>query len=142
MSARERLGRDHPIFIERSGRRRRLLRSFAAVLGCACAGYLVFLTLVLHALQQPADRTPPRITEPLRTGDARHDTQVGHGGGDKRAPRGDRGDRTDHQRGDPPPEGHRRPGPDASAPARTGAPTGPSAAPAAPTAPTAPQGER
>ncbi|WP_208883382.1 hypothetical protein [Streptomyces armeniacus] len=77
MSPGRRLGRrNRPVFIERSGRRRRLLRSFAAVLGCACAGYLVFLTLVFHALQQPAGKAPPKISEPLPTSNARHDSRL------------------------------------------------------------------
>ncbi|WP_327352905.1 hypothetical protein [Streptomyces sp. NBC_01304] len=76
MTRGRRLGRrNRPVFIERSGRRRRVLRSLAAVLGCACAGYLVFLTVVLEAVQPPADRTPPTMYEPLPTGNARHDSE-------------------------------------------------------------------
>ncbi|MDG4858387.1 hypothetical protein P8605_09520, partial [Streptomyces sp. T-3] len=78
MSRSRRLARrNHPVFIERSGRRRRLLRSLAAVLDCACAGYLVFLTVVLEAVQPPADRTPPKMYEPLPTSNARHDSEPG-----------------------------------------------------------------
>lgn len=64
--------------MEHSGRRRRLLRYCATVLGCACAGYLVFLTLVVHALADPGGKTPPQITEPLPTSNARHDSRLGH----------------------------------------------------------------
>jgi hypothetical protein len=56
--------RGRPVFMERSGRRRRLLRGTALLLACACAGYiLVYLATVAAALQPPADTQPPRIGE-------------------------------------------------------------------------------
>ncbi|NBE52947.1 hypothetical protein [Streptomyces boluensis] len=74
--ARRRGRRNRPVFIERSGRRRRLLRSFAAVLGCACAGYLLFLVVLVDALRQPAGTAPPSMDVPLQTTNARYDTTV------------------------------------------------------------------
>ncbi|MDQ8702599.1 hypothetical protein RCO28_08870 [Streptomyces sp. LHD-70] len=68
--------RNRPVFIERSGRRRRVLRSVAAVLGCACAGYLLFLVVLVDAVRQPAGTAPPRMDVPLQTTHARHDTTV------------------------------------------------------------------
>ncbi|MFC7310426.1 hypothetical protein ACFQVC_40220 [Streptomyces monticola] len=77
MTPGRRLGRrNRPVFIERSGHRRRLMRSLAAMLGCACAGYLVFFFVVFDALQQPAGKAPPRMDEPLPTSNARHDSRI------------------------------------------------------------------
>lgn len=80
MTPNRRLGRrNRPVFIERSGRRRRLLRSVAAVLGCACAGYLLFLVVLVDALREPPGTAPPRMDVPLQTTNARHDTAVHDG---------------------------------------------------------------
>ncbi|MFM9371954.1 hypothetical protein [Streptomyces sp. Da 82-17] len=64
------------MFIERAGRRRRVLRQLAALLGCACAGYLLFLVVLVDAVRQPAGTAPPRMDVPLQTTNARHDTTV------------------------------------------------------------------
>ncbi|MDI3409184.1 hypothetical protein [Streptomyces cavernicola] len=74
--ARRRGRRNRPVFIERAGRRRRVLRQLAAVLGCACAGYLMFLVVLVDAVRQPAGTAPPRMDVPLHTTNARHDTTV------------------------------------------------------------------
>ncbi|MGW0731981.1 hypothetical protein [Streptomyces sp. NPDC002851] len=83
--------RNRPVFIERSGLRRKLLRYLAVTLGCACAGYLVFLGVIVGALKDPGRQLPPRMDEPLPTGNARHEygwrgERPGGSGGDADGP--------------------------------------------------------
>lgn len=55
------------MFVERFGRRRRLLRWAALFLGCACAGYIAaFVFAMAGAFQDPAGEPPPRLGEQER----------------------------------------------------------------------------
>ncbi|MGW5734044.1 MULTISPECIES: hypothetical protein [Streptomyces] len=48
-----------PVFIDRSGLRRRTLQGMALVVGCACLGYLVFVGTLVGGLLQPVGTRPP-----------------------------------------------------------------------------------
>ncbi|MFD3912953.1 hypothetical protein [Streptomyces sp. NPDC058603] len=50
---------NQPIFIERSGKRRRIVRFAAIALGGACGAYLMFVAIVIAGLWLPAGQQTP-----------------------------------------------------------------------------------
>jgi hypothetical protein len=57
-----------PIFVDRSGWRRRTLQGVALVVGCACLGYLAFVGALISGLREPVGTHPPRTNVPAPVG--------------------------------------------------------------------------
>ncbi|POX38844.1 hypothetical protein C3486_20955 [Streptomyces sp. Ru73] len=53
------------MFIDNSGWRRRLSRVLAVTVGCACAGYLMLVGVLVGGLWQPVGSQPPSTKGPL-----------------------------------------------------------------------------
>ncbi|MFF0741700.1 hypothetical protein ACFYVL_14990 [Streptomyces sp. NPDC004111] len=100
-----------PIFVDRSGWRRRTLQGLALVVGFACLGYLFFVGALISGLRQPVGTRPPSTNgsapgdpgtakSPHGTGtpaDAQaRENRAGREPGESRAARGTREDRAAH----------------------------------------------
>lgn len=57
-----------PIFVDRSGWRRRTLQGLALVVGCACLGYLLFVGALINELREPVGTHPPSTNVPAPYG--------------------------------------------------------------------------
>lgn len=71
-----------PVFIDRSGWRRRALQGVALAVGCACLGYLLFVGTLVSGLRQSVGTHPPSMNGPAGPVSSRPDTakpQHGHG---------------------------------------------------------------
>jgi hypothetical protein len=79
---------NRPIFIERSGKRRRILRFTAIALGGACGAYLTFAAIVVAGLWQPAGQQPPTTGDAVPAAPVRHDAGQGAGDGEEGRPSG------------------------------------------------------
>jgi len=66
---------NNPIFLDNSGRRRRVLWYIAVTMGFVCTGYLVLFAVVL-GLQQSVEKAPPRMDEPLPGSAVRHESEA------------------------------------------------------------------
>ncbi|MEV4972294.1 hypothetical protein [Streptomyces scopuliridis] len=66
---------NRPIFIERSGKRRRILRLTAIALGSACGAYLMFVAIVIAGLWLPAGQHTPTTGVTLPATPVHHETQ-------------------------------------------------------------------
>ncbi|MEV8021250.1 hypothetical protein AB0O76_33925 [Streptomyces sp. NPDC086554] len=67
--SRRREQRNRQIFVDGSGRRRRLLRYAALLVACACAGYLLLLaTALTGVLRQHAGAAPGAVEPAPATG--------------------------------------------------------------------------
>ncbi|RPK54118.1 hypothetical protein EES43_29515 [Streptomyces sp. ADI96-02] len=72
---------NRPIFIERSGIRRKVLRSAAIALGGACGAYLIFAALLVAGFWQPAGQQgPPGTGASFPTAPGQHEAGRSHGG--------------------------------------------------------------
>ncbi|OKI00974.1 hypothetical protein A6A06_19010 [Streptomyces sp. CB02923] len=100
----------HPVFISRSGWRRRTLQVVALAVGCACFGYLLFVGMLISGLRQPVGTHPPSMTGPVPSGPVAGTSQYGRGAPARaeahRPPAGARADRDDRRR---PPAGRSAP---------------------------------
>ncbi|MFB6981355.1 hypothetical protein [Streptomyces scopuliridis] len=79
---------NRPIFIERSGKRRKILRLMAIALGSVCGAYLMFVAIVIAGLWLPAGQHTPTTGFTLPATPAHHETQ-----------RSPRADEEGHQQG-------------------------------------------
>jgi hypothetical protein len=75
-SRRRRADENHPIFIASSGRRRRLVRTAAVTVGCACTGYMALFVAVFGGVHDPAGDQPPRMDQPLPSSSSQDDSDV------------------------------------------------------------------
>ncbi|MEV0526218.1 hypothetical protein AB0I66_22525 [Streptomyces sp. NPDC050439] len=57
-----------PVFIDRSGWRRRTLQGLGLLVGCGCLGYLLFAGTVISGLWQPVGTHPPSTDAPASSG--------------------------------------------------------------------------
>lgn len=57
-----------PVFIDRSGWRRRTLQGLGLLVGCACVGYLLFAGTLISGLWQPVGTHPPSTDAPASSG--------------------------------------------------------------------------
>ncbi|MEV6753186.1 hypothetical protein [Streptomyces sp. NPDC051214] len=53
-----------PVFIDRSGWRRRTLQGVGLIVGCGCLGYLLFAGTLISGLWQPVGTHPPSTDAP------------------------------------------------------------------------------
>ncbi|MGW7072398.1 hypothetical protein ACWGII_13385 [Streptomyces sp. NPDC054855] len=88
-----------PVFIDQSGWRRRTLQGLGLLVGCACAGYLLFAGTLISGLWQPVGTHPPRTDAPASSGTSARDASnpdasPGSGGLSAEA----RADRDEHRR--------------------------------------------
>ncbi|MEU1706676.1 hypothetical protein ABZ478_14880 [Streptomyces sp. NPDC005706] len=56
--------RRRPVFIDQSGRRRRLMQLVSLSVGLACSGYLLFVGTLVGGLMEPMGSAPPRTHVP------------------------------------------------------------------------------
>ncbi|KOT87350.1 hypothetical protein ADK86_36065 [Streptomyces sp. NRRL F-5755] len=100
----------HPVFISRSGWRRRTLHGVAVAVGCSCLGYLVFVGMLISGLRQPVGTHPPSMNGPAPSGPGTGASQYGRGAPARaeahRPSAGDRAGRDDRRR---PPAGRSAP---------------------------------
>ncbi|MEU5014063.1 hypothetical protein AB0G35_27980 [Streptomyces sp. NPDC021749] len=68
-----------PVFIGKSGWRRRTLQGLALALGCACLGYLLFVGTLISGLRQSVGTHPPSMNGPVPSGPGTGTSQHGHG---------------------------------------------------------------
>ncbi|MGW6025443.1 hypothetical protein [Streptomyces sp. NPDC055099] len=57
-----------PVFIDRSGWRRRTLQGLGLLVGCGCLGYLLFAGTLISGLWQPVGTHPPSTDAPASSG--------------------------------------------------------------------------
>lgn len=57
-----------PVFIDRSGWRRRTLQGLGLLVGCGCLGYLLFAGTLISGLWQPVGTHPPSTVAPASSG--------------------------------------------------------------------------
>ncbi|MFD8548215.1 hypothetical protein [Streptomyces sp. NPDC059649] len=99
-----------PVFIGRSGWRRRMLQALALAVGCACLGYLLFVGTLISGLRQSVGTHPPSMNGPVPSGPDTGTAQRGHGAPARaeahRPPARAHVDRDDHRR---PPAGRAAP---------------------------------
>ncbi|MFD7669166.1 hypothetical protein [Streptomyces sp. NPDC059788] len=69
----------HPVFIARSGWRRRTLQGAALAVGCACLGYLLFVGTLISGLRQPVGTHPPSMNGPVPSGPDAGKSRYGRG---------------------------------------------------------------
>ncbi|UNZ08074.1 hypothetical protein SRIMHP_03835 [Streptomyces rimosus subsp. rimosus] len=69
----------HPVFISRSGWRRRTLQGMALAVGCSCLGYLAFVGMLVSGLRQPVGTHPPSMNGPAPSGPGTGTSQYGRG---------------------------------------------------------------
>ncbi|MFH8748127.1 hypothetical protein ACH4GK_31360 [Streptomyces rimosus] len=68
-----------PVFISRSGWRRRTLQGAALAVGCSCFGYLLFVGMLISGLRQPVGTHPPSMNGPVASGPDTGTSQYGRG---------------------------------------------------------------
>ncbi|MEU8585928.1 hypothetical protein AB0C59_02805 [Streptomyces sp. NPDC048664] len=95
---------NHPIFVERSGKRRKVLRYTAVALGGACGAYLVFAAVVMAGLWQSLGHQPSGTGGTIPAAPAGHHVQPGaaKGSGSGRQPVPPPADASSHPRGGTP----------------------------------------
>ncbi|MFF4948378.1 hypothetical protein ACWC2K_30370 [Streptomyces chattanoogensis] len=108
-----------PVFIDQSGWRRRALQGMALAVGCACLGYLLFVSTLISGLRQPVGTHPPSMNGPAGPVSSGPDTaKPRHGHGAPARAEANRPPAKAHADG----ESHRRPASARSAPPPAGGP--------------------